>query len=186
MKWKHLTPILAPIRWAVVGAVATRLYMPERSTQDLDIAVLFDDGAEVRRKLSVAGFVHQRGVSCYAPTYHRRSSWRAPDGETIDVLEVRESWWEEALSEAQTNLDPEGLPVLPLRYLILMKVQAGRVQDLADAARMLGQASQESLSSIRALFARYAPADAEDLESLIALGQLEMQPPPREGDEKSC
>jgi len=179
MKWKHLTPTLAPIQWAAVGAVATRLYMPERSTQDLDIAVRFDEGAEARRKLSLAGFVHQSELAIGG------SSWRAPDGETMDVLEVRGPWWEEALSEAQTNLDPEGLPVLPLRHLILMKVQAGRVQDLADVARMLGQASQESLSSVRALFARYAPADAEDLESLIALGQLEMQPPLKEGDEKS-
>jgi len=37
--WPDLRPILAGISWAITGAVATRAYMPERMTQDLDILV---------------------------------------------------------------------------------------------------------------------------------------------------
>ncbi|MCC7531906.1 MAG: hypothetical protein IT342_25615 [Candidatus Melainabacteria bacterium] len=59
-------------------------------------------------------------------------------------------------------------------YLVLMKLHAGRPQDLADIARMLGQASDELLDRVRSLFARYAPADCEDIESLISLGKLEI------------
>ena len=91
----------------------------------------------------------------------------------IDVVEGREDWWHDALGEAQTNRDAQWLPILPLRYLVLMKFQAGRVQDIADVTRMLGQGDEPTLDAVRALFRRYAPGDAQDLESLIALGKLE-------------
>jgi hypothetical protein len=58
-----------------------------------------------------------------------------------------------------------------------MKFQAGRTQDLSDVARMLGQANATQLNATRALFAEYHLQDIEDLESLIVLGQLEMQQP---------
>jgi hypothetical protein len=54
-------------------------------------------------------------------------------------------------------------------------LQAGRVQDLADVTRMLGQASEADLAFVRDLFAACAPDDSDDLESLITLGRLEMQ-----------
>ena len=57
-----------------------------------------------------------------------------------------------------------------------MKFQAGRVQDLADITRMLGQAGEETLASVRELFRRVLPEAHEDLESLIELGRLEMGP----------
>ncbi|MCX7839203.1 MAG: hypothetical protein N2559_07065 [Anaerolineae bacterium] len=167
MVWLDLTPILAPMMWAVVGAAATRLYMPERATQDLDVAIRAQDATTVREKLARAGFTHLGELSIGG------STWRAPDGQTIDVIEGREEWWEEALREAQTNRDAQGLPILPLRFLVLMKFQAGHVQDLADITRMLGQAPPRELEAVRALFQRFASADLADLESLIALGKLE-------------
>jgi hypothetical protein len=51
MAWIDLTSILAPIRWAVVGAAAMRLYMPERFTRDLNIAVRFEDAQAVQKKI---------------------------------------------------------------------------------------------------------------------------------------
>ena len=80
------------------------------------------------------------------------------------------------LKEAQSNRDTQGLPVLPMPYLVLMKFQAGRVQDLADVTRMLGQASDDALASVRSLFAQWLPDGRDDLESLIELGRLEMAP----------
>jgi hypothetical protein len=61
-----------------------------------------------------------------------------------------------------------------------MKFQAGRVQDVADITRMLGQAREETLAAVRRLFTALLPEEMADLESLIALGQLEMQPPQSE------
>lgn len=177
VQWPDLTPVLQLIPWAVIGAAATRLYMPERTTRDLDIVVRAEDGPEVRRKLGAAGFRYQGELRV------RGSSWLSPDGCLIDVLECREPWCAQAIADAEQNRDAQGLPVLPFHFLVLMKFQAGRVQDLADVTRMLGQADEEKLAVVRALFALRAPEDLEDLESLITLGQLEMQPPCAEGGE---
>jgi hypothetical protein len=167
MAWPNLSPILTPIRWAVVGAAATRLYMPERATQDFDIAIRAVDASAARAKLAQSGYTHQGDLSIGG------STWRAPDGQSIDVIEGHEPWWTTALAEAQANRDAQGLPVLPLRFLVLMKFQAGRVQDLADVTRMLGQSNTPTLDSVRELFRQYARNDLPDLESLIALGKLE-------------
>jgi len=177
VQWPDLGPVLRPIPWAVIGAAATRLYMPERMTRDLDIMVRAEDGPEVRRRLGTAGFRYQGELSVPG------SSWLSPDGCPVDVLECGDPWCARALAQAGQNLDAQGLPILPFPFLVLLKFRAGRVQDLADITRMLGQADAERLAVVRALFAEYAPEDLEDLESLITLGRLEMQPPPAEGGE---
>ena len=169
MTWPDLSTVLTAVSWAVVGAVATRLYMPERLTRDLDIAIWVGDFAVVHRELVAAGFVNQGALSIGGAT------WQTLDGQLIYMIEGRESWWPQALAEAQTNRDAAGLPILPLSYLIYMKMQASRPQDLGDLARMLGQADDNSLDKIRAFLRRYAPDDLEDLESLIKLGKLETQ-----------
>lgn len=154
----------------MVGAVATRLYSPERATQELDIVVRAEEAEAVRQALSEAGFEHQGELSIGG------SSWLYAEGAPVDVVEMAEPWLAGALTEARRNLDPQGFPVLPFRYLVLMKFQAGRVQDLADVTRMLGQASEDLLDSVRELFVQLLPEEMEDLESLIALGRLEMGP----------
>ena len=126
-----------------------------------------EDAPDARKKLEQSGFIHQGDLSIGG------STWRAPDGQMIDVIEGRETWWRIALTEAQNNRDAQGLPVLPLRFLVLMKFQAGRVQDIADVTRMLGQADANSLDEVRALFRQLASDDLSDLESLIVLGKLE-------------
>jgi hypothetical protein len=86
------------------------------------------------------------------------------------------------VDEALANLrqDPAGYPVLDLPYLVLMKMAISRAQDVADLSRMLGLASEEELGRVRSMMARYAPDEAEDLESLIYLGQIEMGKDARE------
>jgi hypothetical protein len=145
--------------------------MPERATRDLDVAICREDAAEVRRKLTEAAYRYRGELSIGG------SSWLSPEGISVDVIEMAEPWLAQALEEAQSNPDGQGLPVLPLPYLVATKFHAGRVQDLADVTRMLGQANEEVLYTIRQLFARYSFADLEDLESLIALGQMEFKSP---------
>ncbi|MGH7209253.1 MAG: hypothetical protein ACREIL_07705 [Nitrospiraceae bacterium] len=148
-----------------MGAVATRTYMPERATQDLDILVVARDVSKVRIRLKRAGFTKVQDLAIGGTT------WRSPTGSLVDVIESREPWVHEALQDLRR--DPQGLPVLSRPYLVLMKVQSGRAQDLADAARMLGFASEEERKMTRGLFTRYLPDALEDLESLITLGKLE-------------
>lgn len=168
IQWPDLGPVLSPILWAVVGATATRLYMPERFTRDLDIVVGRQDAPNAYRKLSDAGYVLLGTLSIGG------ARWQSPDGLSIDVIEGADPWWPAALRDAQGNRDGQGAPVLTLPYLILMKFNASRTIDLGDIARMLGLADEISLAQVREVFRHHMPDGLEDLESLITLGKLEV------------
>ncbi len=167
LQWPELGKVLRDVPWAIVGAVATRRYMPERATTDLDIAILPADAPTTRVLLEAAGFVYQAALSIGG------TAWRAPDGTPVDVIEGHEAWWQEALADAATNRDEQGSPILPLPYLVLMKLTASRVQDIADVTRMLGGASDDDLARVRAIAGRHAADLREDIESLISLGRME-------------
>ncbi len=166
--WPDLGPILQNIPWIVAGAVATRAYMPERATKDLDILVRREDGDEVRERLEAAGYTFITHLAVPGFLVH------SPEGVEVDVVLGDYPWLDEALA-AHPRQDPAGLPVLDLPYLVLMKLAASRVQDTADLSRMLGLASDEELAPVRAVVARYAPTEMDDLESLIYLGRFEMK-----------
>ncbi len=168
MNWPNLSTVLKPTPYAVVGGVATRLYMPERLTKDLDVVVFIADSAAAKQRLESAGYEFVGKLSLVQGT-----TWVSSDGREVDVLEGEERWWPQAIAEAQTNLDFQGQPVLTLPYLTLMKYQAGRAQDLADIERMLGQADDLVLDEIRGLFRKHAEDELADLESLITLARLD-------------
>ena len=165
--WPDLRPVLRDIPWAVVGDVATRAYMPERVTKDMDILVRHDDGDEVWERLEAAGYKFITPLA--VPGFLVRSL----EGIEVDVILGDYPWLEEAL--AHLRQDPAGFPVLDLPYLVVMKLDASRVQDTADLSRMMGLASDEELERVRTVVARHAPDAAEDMESLIYLGKVEMQ-----------
>ena len=168
--WPDLRPILKGIDWAIVGGVATRAYMPERMTKDLDIVVQQKDAGSVIKKLEQAGY---RIISKLAmPGYLMLS----PDGTELDVLFGNYPWLKEALDHP--GHDPAGYPVVKLPYLALMKMDAQRAQDWADVSRMLGWASDADLDEVRVVVKQYMPEDVEDLESLIFIGKQEQEPPP--------
>lgn len=169
MQWPDLSPVLGTIPWAVVGAAATRLYMPERATQDLDVAIAVQNSEAAQTRLRSAGYRLVGELSIGG------STWRTPTGEIVDLIEGSEEWWSEALAGAGNNRDAQGLPVLPLPYLVLMKFRASRARDLGDISQMLGLADDGALAEVRRIFAIYAPKDQADLESLILLGKMEME-----------
>jgi hypothetical protein len=75
-----------------------------------------------------------------------RTHWQLPDGTLLDVIESNEPWVQVALQHPQYNT--QGQPVIALPYLIVMKLQSGRAQDIADITRMLGGAREEILQVI--------------------------------------
>jgi hypothetical protein len=173
--WPDLRPILRGIDWAIVGGVATRAYMPERMTKDLDILVHKNDGEAVIAGLRKAGY---QTVSRLAiPGYLMRS----PEGVEVDVIFGDYPWLKTAL--AHPRKDPAGYPVLSMPYLILLKMAAQRAQDWADVSRILGWASDSDLDEVRAVVARYTPEDIEDLESLIFIGKKEQETPGSKEDD---
>ncbi|MGC1197664.1 MAG: hypothetical protein WA882_12280 [Geitlerinemataceae cyanobacterium] len=157
--------IIKKTPFVIVGGIATRLYMPERMTLDLDILVKAEDRDKVYRELNLAGSQRVGELSIQG------SQWDLPDGTSLYVLEFSEDWVSDAV--ASPNYAPNGLSINALPYLILMKLQASRSQDLADVSRMLGGAKEFDLQEVRKVVRVYFPDAAEDLESLIALGKLE-------------
>lgn len=169
LNWPDLTEVLAGIPWAVVGGVATRLYMPERATVDMDILILPANSDEIARRLQAAGY------QLVGPLTIGGKTWRSPNGIAVDVIEGGEPWWPLALQEAGRNADRSGAPVLPLSYLVLMKTLASRSQDVADVVRMLGSANDEQLDDVRRVVAQWSADLLEDLEGMIIQGKLETQ-----------
>lgn len=168
--WPDLRQILAEVDWVIVDGVATRTYMPERMTKDLDILVHERDGQIVLDRLQAANYELIKQLATI-PGYILQS----PDGVEVDLILGDYPWLNEAL--ANPERDPAGYPVLALPYLVLMKLGASRSQDMADISRMVGWASDEDLQAVRAAVANYSPQDSEDLESMIFLGQQEKSSP---------
>lgn len=168
--WPDLRPILQGIDWVIVGGVATRAYMPERMTGDLDILVHRDDGDAVIAKLKEAGYRESSRLAI--PGYLMVS----PEGVEVDVLFGDYPWLGKAL--AHPSKDPAGYPVIALPYLILLKMNAQRTRDMGDLGTLLGWASDVDLDAVRAVLKQYSPEDLEDLESLIFIGKKEQELPP--------
>ncbi|MBI3971630.1 MAG: hypothetical protein HY332_10115 [Chloroflexi bacterium] len=161
-----LRQLIRQTPFVLVGGIATRLYMPERLTLDVDILVRAEDGARLEAELTRAGAHKLSDLTIGG------SSWRLPEGTVLDVIESSEPWVPPALD--QPRYGPDGLPYSVLPYLVLMKLQVSRAQDIADISRMMGGADERDLEAVRAAVGTYMPDAREDLDSLIALGKLEM------------
>jgi hypothetical protein len=160
------------IPWAIFGRVATRAYMPEQATRELDILVSETDGDQILGRLQQAGY------QLLSPLRLPGHALRSPEGIQVNAYFGRQPWLEPALQSP--TYDPAGFPVLALPYLILTRLLAPRIKDWADIARMLGLASDEELDEARAVITRYSPEDSQDLESFIILGRKELEEPPGE------
>lgn len=165
--WLDLRQILKDVPWVIVGGVATRAYMPERMTKDMDILIQKEDGQRVIDIFLAAEFelISELAIPGYL--------LQSPDGVQIDLLLGETPWLQTALANPQQ--DQAGYPVIDLPYLVLMKLNAMRAQDWADITRMLGWANEDELDAVRAAVATYSPEDSEDLESLIFIGQKERE-----------
>ena len=167
--WPDLRDILKDIPWALIGGVATRAYMPERMTKDMDVLVPFAEGETARQRLETAGYTFVSRL--IVPGVLLRS----PAGVEVDLIYGKYPWLEAALT--RPNHDPAGYPVIDLPFLILLKLWATRDQDWTDITRMLSTASEEQIEAVRAVVARHSPEDSDDLETMIYLAKQETQPP---------
>ncbi len=156
---------LTKIPFVVIGGVATRLYAPERVTDDLDILIEAKNAEELSAALTGGGCQRLGSLSIGG------SHWMLPDGMALDVLEEDAPWAAEAIANPASA--PNGLPVISLPYLVLMKMRASRGIDMGDLTRVLGAADDETIGETEKVIAAYLPDGVEDLEGLIYLGRLE-------------
>jgi hypothetical protein len=169
MEWPDLTNVLGDIPWAVAGGVATRRYMPERHTSDLDIVLMVEDQQRAESLLAAAGYAAKGPLAIEGVP---GSTWDSPEGVPVDLITLPDGWAETALEEAATNLGSDGMPVLPLAFLVILKMDAIRPQDTADVERMLAAASPEMRDHVRSVVRRWEPRLIGDLESTIAMAKL--------------
>ena len=162
-----LADIFKETPFVVVGGVATRLYMPERMTLDIDILVSAADRELCEKELLEAGCKKQGDLAIGGAT------WTLPDGTELDMIVVDTPWAQKAL--AHSVVDESGVPTISLPYLVVMKLYSGRVQDIADITRMLGAADEDQLQQVRQVVAEYMPDALEDIESMIILGKMEYE-----------
>ena len=73
-KWPDLRNVLVDIRWATIGGVATRHYMPERVTADLDILIQAKDTPAARERLKRAGYQFDAAAMAKKIDQHRARS----------------------------------------------------------------------------------------------------------------
>jgi hypothetical protein len=154
------------IPYAIVGGVATRLYMPERMTYDLDILIHHSQANIAYNELT------NRQSKQIGELTIGGTAWELADGTLLDVIASDRPWVKDALLNPRRS--PDHQPVIDLPYLILMKLEASRTTDISDISRMLGQANDDELNRVRSVIQIYDSNSLEDLESLIQLGKLEM------------
>lgn len=169
------------VPYAVIGGVATRLYVPERMTLDIDVLVRLDDLARAAARL------HERGAKAIGTLAFPDSrlglggeTWQVAGMPPLDVIAAPGAWVDDAL--ANVRVDETGLRIAPRATLVALKLDASRGIDQGDLTRLLGTANETEIAAVRALVAQLLPEDLEDLESYVALGRLELgsQPlPPR-------
>lgn len=170
-----LRGMLGSIPWVLVGGIALRAYMPERMTLDVDILLHERDAPAARAALVRAGYqiVGELSIGGFSA---QLADQQAPP---LDVLTRQDRWLEQALREP--GVDPAGYPVLARPYLVLIKLQAGRTQDLADIQRLLAYVSRVERLTIRSIVEQHSPELIEDYDSLCTLADLEFGSPPAEG-----
>jgi hypothetical protein len=138
----------AGIRHALVGALGANAYRNRpRTTEDIDFLV--GDEAFERH---AAGFVTMR-----VPVVEF-------EGIDIDQVPLTEALRvvEEGLNDAPVS---EGVPIASVETIVVMKLLAGRTQDLADVEAIIDSGADRDL--LRAAVRNAAPGRAEVLEKLF-------------------
>lgn len=161
-----ITAILGATPWLLIGGLALRAYAPERMTLDVDIMIAADAESAAKSAFLAAGYQITGPLTIGGFTAHPLDG-----GAPIDVLTSVAPWFADAL--AHPTRDLAGLPVMPKPYLLLLKLQAGRTQDLADVQRLLRSTTTAERSALRLIVSRYAEDLVEDYDALVQLADLE-------------
>jgi hypothetical protein len=160
----------------LAGAHAANAYAPERTTSDTDFLVPHESFAAAEQRVRAAGYAKSRDLLFpNAALGLYGSAWRAEEtGAIVDLISSGQAWLTEAFSTPAV-LDRGGERVLPLPYLVLMKLDGARSIDHGDLGRILGRLSNEDLDDVIATVERHYgdPAAPDDLRQYHKIGHWE-------------
>lgn len=157
------------IPFAVVGGVAARAYAPERLTKDIDILVEHARFAMVVSRLQVQNWTKRVDLHFTTSSLGLyRQEWEK-NQTIIDIISTKQEWAQEAWS-APTVRDTTGLRVIPLAFLVLMKIDSARGIDQGDLTRMLGRLDDAEVDAIAAIVDKHShdPQAADDVRQICA------------------
>lgn len=161
-------PSVVGVDFAVVGGVATSLYMPERTTVDIDVLIAPESLASARSNLEAAGWRPGSALQPEPGLGLKAESWRQGDHH-LDLLWSSELWASKAITGARDNQRR----IVGLGYLVIMKMNAARGVDQGDLTRMLGMASDDEVAAVRQVLQQHRPDLIEDFEQYVVIGRLE-------------
>ena len=170
---KALLPDNLP--YAIIGGIATTFYMPARTTQDLDLLILADDAERLEQALTQQNWTKLENIHINSDSVEiLGGAWRSAEDELLDLLYAPDlPWVKTALHPKNTTTAPDGLRVIALPYLILLKLLARRNRDILDIEEMLQYCDEQKIAEIRSTISEAMPILLEDLEQHIAISQMD-------------
>lgn len=131
-----LRSVRAP--WYLFGAQAVVLHGVPRSTDDIDVTVLLQDGAELLKRLARMGFqtrstdVEFLSTSRVIPTVHTASRWRVDF--VLGGPGLEQHFFDQSEAKKIGRLT---IRVIRAEHLVVLKVFAGRSKDIEDVRGIL-------------------------------------------------
>jgi len=158
----------------VVDGIATRAYAPERMTKDIDFLVEHEQFAFSVRRLGEQGWVKRADLHFTTSTLGLYGQEWERDEVIVDLISTDQDWGREAFASPAV-FDTTGLRVIPLAYLVLMKIDSARGIDQGDLTRMLGRLSDGEVEAVVAVVDRHShdAQAADDVRQYALLGRLE-------------
>ncbi len=160
----------------LAGAHAANAYAPPRMTADFDFLVPHERFSAAETRLRAAGWHKSRDLAfpnarleLYGSAWH--DSARRLDA---DIIASPQTWAREAFA-APPSRDPNGARILPLPFLVLMKLDSARGVDQGDLSRMLGRLDDAAVERIVEIVERHYDDHqaAEDIRQYALIGRWE-------------
>lgn len=171
-------PVFGDVPVFLVGAFAAAVYAPERYTKDVDYFVAADRYEDAQARLRSQAWKKTRTLTFpNAALGLYGSAWTPRDGgQEIDLITSDQAWVSAAFS-APISCDANGQRVIPLAYLVLMKLDSARAIDQADLARVLGRLSVAQVQDVIGVVQRHYhdPSAADDLRQYHEIGKWEYE-----------
>jgi len=171
----RLSPVLKklPVPYAITGAAAMQVYMPQRETYGIDVLVPEEHAATARKFLRR----HSRAHDQVSDDDYYSLRWTKT---AICQRNSLLSWVPQALDAAQqgTSYRESRIPILPLPWLILSKVTTASRQDFLDVARLIVRTTPAQLDTSVSLIKEHLPEALDELRALYRVGKTELKHAP--------
>jgi len=163
---KEFLSIIQDFKYAIVGGAAVSLwYNGARavSPEDFDIKILKSEEAKLVKTLTDNGFRLKRKNA------FMDSVWLVfeKDGQGFDIGIAEKEWDIIGIKKAKRfNYKGYSVRVIPVEYLIVSKLFAGRTKDYKDVALLL-KSGKVDFELIRKTVKKFLPSELDELNNLI-------------------